>query len=140
MSETPIYRELRFWVVLFAILYTLALIAGTHSPREPWPELTIGRRDKLMHLLAYFGLTLVWAFSMRGWWRPSAWSFAVLIAGVAAFGATDELTQSFVPGRQCDLLDWIADMIGMSFGLGIFALSQAIWLEEERPLEEKARE
>jgi len=139
MNETPFYRDVRIWLLLVAILYTLALIWGTHSPREPWPELTIGRRDKLMHLLAYFGLTLLWSLVFRGWHRPSWAFFAGMVAGIAAFGATDELTQMLVPGRSCELFDWTADIIGMTLGLGVFALSQAIfWAEEEASKKDEA--
>lgn len=130
MSDTPFYREPRFWILLVAILYTLALIGGTHWPREPWPELLAGRRDKLMHLLAYAGLAFFWALAARGWTRPSWLLFAGVAASIAAFGAVDELTQQLVPGRSCDLYDWVADCIGVTFGLGFFALTQAIWSDD----------
>jgi VanZ family protein len=35
-------------------------------------------------------------------------------------GLTDELHQKFVPGRQCDWKDWIADIIGILTGLIIY--------------------
>jgi len=43
----------------------------------------------------------------------------VLIA--AAYGATDELHQYFVPGRQADVADLLADAIGA------IAAAGAIW-------------
>jgi VanZ family protein len=43
---------------------------------------------------------------------------AVLAAAViaSAFGATDEVHQSFVPGRNADVADWVADTLGAAVG------------------------
>jgi VanZ family protein len=43
---------------------------------------------------------------------------AVLTGGF--IGLLDELHQLFVPGRQCDWRDWIADILGVIFGLAFF--------------------
>ena len=40
----------------------------------------------------------------------------VLLIG-ALYGASDETHQLFVPGRSCDIADWIADCVGISFSL-----------------------
>lgn len=41
---------------------------------------------------------------------------------VAVFGAADEWHQSFVPGRACELGDWVADVLGGGLGLLIGSL------------------
>lgn len=53
---------------------------------------------------------------------------------VAAYGASDEWHQSFVPGRSMDLGDWIADTLGA--GLAIALYTRWVWYREllERPL------
>lgn len=33
------------------------------------------------------------------------------------YGATDEIHQIFVPGRVCDLADWITDTLGCAVGI-----------------------
>jgi len=42
----------------------------------------------------------------------------------ALIGLTDELHQRFVPGRQCDWRDWLADLTGITAGLIIYWLIQ----------------
>ncbi len=39
-----------------------------------------------------------------------------------AFGVTDEVHQSFVPGRNADLMDLVADALGASLGAVVAAL------------------
>ena len=34
------------------------------------------------------------------------------------YAASDEIHQLFVPGRQADVSDWLADIIGLAAGLG----------------------
>ena len=72
-------------------------------------------QDKLFHATAYgiLGFFAIGYFS-----RVLAnYQLALIIAFVfaAVFGATDEWHQSFVEGREADVLDWLADMIGCSF-------------------------
>lgn len=33
------------------------------------------------------------------------------------YGAFDELHQMFIPGRNAELLDWLADFLGVCFGV-----------------------
>ena len=43
-----------------------------------------------------------------------------LVAG--AYGITDEVHQSFVEGRQASVLDGVADAVGATLAVGVFAL------------------
>jgi hypothetical protein len=51
------------------------------------------------------------------WSKWPAW-LAVLI--VSVFGVTDEWHQSFVPGRDCDVLDWLADTTGAALAVTLY--------------------
>ena len=51
------------------------------------------------------------------WSKWPAW-LAVLI--VSAFGVTDEWHQSFVPGRSCDVFDWLADTAGAALAVALY--------------------
>lgn len=44
------------------------------------------------------------------WWASRAWWVAVI--GAMAYGVTDEIHQSFVPPREADALDVVADTFG----------------------------
>ncbi|MCE1204445.1 MAG: VanZ family protein [Holophagaceae bacterium] len=79
--------------------------------------------DKVAHA-AMFGI-LAWALDLATRHnRPDLPMYRrhLLVFGLlAAFGATDEWHQSFVPGRACELGDWVADVLGG--GLGLLASS-----------------
>jgi len=100
-----------------AALYAAVLFALSAQPNPlPFlpPELFL--QDKLLHGLAYtvLGALLVPGFRGAGWSARSAVLLAVALASV--YGATDEFHQSFVPGRNADVLDWVADTLGAALG------------------------
>lgn len=71
--------------------------------------------DKAMHALLYAVFALLIFRAFRGRERLPAWRAALLaFLLAAAYGVTDEIHQFFVPGRECDLADWLADLIGAS--------------------------
>jgi VanZ family protein len=78
--------------------------------------------DKVVHALLYstLGMTLAWA--RRASSRTPA-HFALLLAGYA-YGALDELHQGFVPGRNPDVMDFAADVVGVTLG---YLLFHAMW-------------
>ncbi|HEY9198606.1 MAG TPA: VanZ family protein [Gammaproteobacteria bacterium] len=86
---------------------------------HPMPEIDLGfsAQDKLVHLLAYglLGALLLGAFRLRpGGYMLRQIALAALIATL--YGLTDEWHQSFVPGRNSDALDVVADAVGALLG------------------------
>ena len=71
--------------------------------------------DKVNHLSAFAALAFssVWAL----WQRPRQWPWLVL--ALLAYGIGIEIAQSFLPPRQADWHDVVAD--GMGIALGLFA-------------------
>ncbi|MDR1908536.1 MAG: VanZ family protein [Spirochaetaceae bacterium] len=88
--------------------------------------------DKLQHFLAYLvlALTLGLWFSRESWQRPwrkrCPWAALITFLLAAAYGIIDEVHQSFVPGRNCSLRDWFADVAGAALGVAALALSAAL--------------
>lgn len=117
-SGRSIPRWISSWIPV--VLYA-ALIYGLSSIAQP-PPLPGGPSDKVLHLLLYagFGLVLLRACAggrLRGI-TTGAVIAALLIA--AAYAASDEWHQAFVPGRTPDVRDWVADIVGA--GLAAVAL------------------
>jgi len=82
--------------------------------------------DKLSHVAAYGLLAVLCVLSMeRGArnWPPTA-LFWIPALFAAVYGISDELHQYFVPSRQADLLDWLADAAGGMAGSGGMALTR----------------
>jgi VanZ family protein len=96
--------------------------------------------DKLAHAIAYAGLAF-WLTMALYILRPFRWHWMLVAMAIAAtYGMLDELTQSLV-GRDTDVRDWIADVLGAlggtAAGLIAFLILRSIrrWL---RPLPEDA--
>jgi VanZ family protein len=83
--------------------------------------------DKIEHFIAYAVLASavgLWVSAPR--WERRPWAYFFLIAGIAAaYGLIDEIHQSFVPGRDCNVWDWIADAAGALAGAALARLAVA---------------
>jgi VanZ family protein len=90
----------------------------------PQPKGILGF-DKLQHLLAY----LVLAAALGLWFSPEYWqlhclrTFLLIVFISSAYGVVDEIHQYFVPGRDCNVWDWIADTLGAALGALISMLA-----------------
>jgi VanZ family protein len=83
----------------------MALIFAGSSISSP-PRIGPDVSDKLLHLVVYAGLGVVLVRARsRAWRRP-------VTARLALYGASDEFHQSFVPGRDVEALDVVADAAG----------------------------
>ena len=113
-------------------LFWLALFAGTHIPKPP-DVLPPSGGDKLAH----FGGYLVLAFLLATAWQLAGGILTrrhLVIAWIAALGyaAFDEVTQILV-GRDCEILDWIADAVGAMVGLLLFVALRKLIASREWP-------
>jgi len=106
-------------------IYALAIFgfSSTSSPPVPPQQLT----DKHVHLLVFAGLALVLVRALaNGRWLDVTVALGVRASVLAiAYGATDEWHQSFVPGRDAELLDLAADAVGVVAAVGL--LCAAAW-------------
>ncbi len=101
-----------------------AVLFWESSRANPFPFLPQGllAQDKLLHAGAYAVLGALVAASLRTRVGPGhAVLVAVLLA--AAYGATDEWHQAYVPGRDADPLDWTADAAGAILGAAAAVLA-----------------
>jgi len=83
----------------------------------PQPKGILGW-DKLQHLLAFGALSFTAGFWVRPLFRRRRPVLSLLIITLAcsAYGAIDEFHQYFVPGRDCNVWDWMADTLGAFLG------------------------
>jgi hypothetical protein len=95
-----------------------ALVAATifgESCRSHVAGLGFNQSDKVAHFFVYGLLATLLVRLGRG---PRARGLALL--ATALFGASDEWHQSFVPGRTCELGDWIADTSGGALAIAVY--------------------
>lgn len=98
-----------------ATLWAAVLFVLSAQPDVPGPGFPFG--DKIGHLGLYGILGVALAWGARRWGAPGRWRW---IALGALYGASDEWHQSFVPGRDAAWGDFIADVVGVTFGVLIF--------------------
>ena len=100
-----------FWVPVLA--YVTAIFALSSQPHLQSP-LNFANGDKVAHLSEYLLLGLLLVRALRATLRVSRPLFAAMIAIalVVMVGTADEFLQSFIPGRQSDVFDVVADVLG----------------------------
>ena len=107
-------KKRRWKNILLVGAYYLAILSLSLIPKSgvdavndviPLPN------DKVLHVGVYSGL----GFLLGGLPYPSPW-----LGMIGCFlGALDEQIQRLAPGREVCVPDWIADIIGISIGLGL---------------------
>lgn len=125
MSKIHLYKILKEnkvnLVYLPLIIYWIFILVFTSIPTVPFQGI-FAFEDKVEHLFAYFVLTVMLALALHFQQKFLIISrnfliFALLIG--LFYGAFDEIHQYFIPGRSCELLDWVADSVGSFLGIGV---------------------
>ena len=75
--------------------------------------------SNLLHIPAFAALTFFWLKSFRR--ERYLLSNSLILLGVFLFSISDEIHQSFVPGRTASLMDIGLNALGILLGLGAFA-------------------
>jgi hypothetical protein len=120
---------------------TLGVLGLTHIPQPAIPRaLQFDRFDKVEHVAAYGMITVFCMLALkvrpedsigeqkrRRRWEVRGWlGLAVLIVlGLAAIGAVDELTQPYV-NRTCSIWDWAGDVVGIVAVCTFFVVKRTI--------------
>ncbi len=97
---------------ILAVLWTITISTASLINLEGTPTIHIRNLDKLVHLLMYFGFTVLWILALKQ--RKTA-----IIAIIAIlFGGFIEIIQGAMhQHRSADWLDFLANTIGVLIGL-----------------------
>ena len=100
-----------FWL---PVLVYVTVIFALSSQQHLQPPIIFPNADKLLHAGEYLVLGLLLVRAVRATLRVSRPLFAATIAIclVVVVGAADESLQSLIPGRQSDIFDLLADVLG----------------------------
>jgi VanZ family protein len=95
-----------------ALGFAAVIIFMSSLPGSAIPTMPFLNGDKLVHCLEFglFGMLLFRAFRFPPL-THNPYRLTVVVGML--FAASDELHQLFVPGRYCDILDFIADSLGI---------------------------
>lgn len=95
-----------FYVALAVI--TILLLIPLAPIKDQWKN-----TDKLEHISAFAGLTLMGALSFEGTLKKIAICLMI-------YGASTEILQALTPARQASFADWLADCVGIGLGIAIY--------------------
>ncbi|NNE00695.1 MAG: VanZ family protein [Pirellulaceae bacterium] len=116
--------------VIALIVYWIVIFLGTHLPKPPNIAASLG--DKSKHTIAYFGLGLLLCYVTN---HPRTWQRFLSVAAIAlTYGAIDELTQQLVPGRHADVMDWVADAVGVTLAIAVYSVARHWYRKRQRGL------
>jgi VanZ family protein len=111
--------RLRRWGPVVAYCLLIFALSSTSA----LPSLPSSVSDKDAHVLLYVGLGVLVARAVSSGRGTLTWGgFAATVVFAALYGLSDETHQLFVPGRQFDLWDAAADIVGGALGGGAFWL------------------
>ena len=117
-------RRLLPWIP--ALLLAAALAWLSQRPAYPFGLQLDPPLDKVAHLSAFalLGLLIEAALARTRPDLPLYKRHLLTFFAVSAYGALDEWHQHFVPGRDADGFDWLADTIGGGLGMAVISLSR----------------
>ena len=109
----------QYWLPVLAYMSCIAYVSSLSSPEEQLPTFGIVLNDKLIHVTeyAFLGLLCYRAFENAAGTIGARHAFPLAIMTATVFGISDEFHQSFVPLRQGDPFDLLADFIGATIAI-----------------------
>lgn len=103
------------------------LLRQTSLPGQDVPDMKIS--DKIEHFAAYGGLAVLLSFTFNFQRKIRLLAdhpFIFTVFLIAVYGMLDELHQRFIPGRSCDIKDWIADVTGALLGMMVVLIIRKV--------------
>ena len=111
----PLEKFIAYSMRCMAITIAVVIFLLSTQSKLPIPKtVSFPGLDKLLHACAFGSL----AFTLSYWFSTDKWlreplKYCVIVCCIAAcYGITDEIHQTFVPGRDASIYDWFADCIG----------------------------
>ncbi|MFQ5864366.1 MAG: VanZ family protein [bacterium] len=105
-----------------AIVWALLIFFLSSLPSHTVESLSLKLDDLILHFVQYsiFGFLLARAIIQNP--HRVNWKFCLIVSLIGIlYAASDEFHQMFVPGRFAEISDFLADSVGVNFGLAVFA-------------------
>ena len=105
-----------------AFVWALIIFLASSIQSVRLPKIDFISVDKVVHIFVFFvfGILMYRAFEPKETGSIQSWKrfvFSCLIT--ISYGISDEVHQSFVPGRHLDKFDMLADAIGATLAVGL---------------------
>jgi VanZ family protein len=100
----------KYLALFYAVLIFLVSAIPTAAP-----TLQFQFSDKILHFVEYSVFSLLLFLTFFTWGKDFLRKHVFLLSSFIgiAYGLSDELHQKLVPGRTCDVFDFLADCLGV---------------------------
>ncbi|UCE66861.1 MAG: VanZ family protein [Candidatus Zixiibacteriota bacterium] len=105
-----------------AMLWAVMIFIVSSIPDLSTPSLGFKFTDKMAHFGEFFFLGLLVTHAFSKWNISPVKVFWISACVSGLYGVMDEFHQLFVPGRQTDGFDMLADILGAVSASGIYVL------------------
>jgi VanZ family protein len=105
------WHFIRYWLPVVVYCAIIAYLSSQSYPGSHLPSFVFGFSDKLVHGIE-FGILGILLFRAFHHTHGTSGSIGLAIVSAVAFGVSDEIHQWFVPHRQADMWDVLADTLG----------------------------
>jgi VanZ family protein len=104
------------WVLTLAQASAIFYVSSLSSVGLPM----FWQSDKVFHAIAYAALAFLFSWSLSRY--ITSWKRIIIFSFIAStlYGMSDEFHQLFVPNRQSDFFDLVADAFGSLAGTVLF--------------------
>ena len=106
----------RFPYTWLTLAYAAVILIISSIPDLNPPQLGFEFQDKLYHFIEYGIFSILLFFSLlnssRDFFRKYVLVISIFIG--ASYAIIDEIHQRFIPGRSADILDFVADFLGVA--------------------------
>ena len=109
-------KVLKWLPALFVACCNIYLSSQEHIKQMP----TFWNADKVVHFFCFAGFSFWVAFACNIKSYKKVWLPTLIIS---LWAVTNEIHQSFTPGRESSALDWFADTAGAFLGAVIFVFA-----------------
>lgn len=117
------YKHIKIIIYALLVIHWISIFILTSLPSKSLPHFAL--HDKLKHFIAYLILSILLTLSL--WLQEKflrfkrefvKFSFFITII----YATFDEIHQIFIPGRDAELFDWLANLLGIILGIYIAKL------------------
>lgn len=116
-------RGLLAWGPPLAAMAAIFLFSSRDAP-DILKHQIFDAQDKAIHAFVYFILAALYLRALLySGFRLTLGTLALAAALSSLYGMTDEWHQAYVPTRQSDIGDWVADTVGA----GLILFTQKLW-------------
>ncbi|WP_419194840.1 VanZ family protein [Novipirellula herctigrandis] len=118
----------RLAIIVLAV-YWLGMFIGTHLPSS---VVRHGPRvnDKLMHVCCFAGLGWLLCYVTTSDRLLTRFSMIAVIG--LFYAGLDEWSQGFVRGRSTDMMDFVADAVGLFSAIAVYAVCRMLYYRWKR--------